>query len=154
MKTQKSFKTVGIVIALAALLGIVLFAIGQKDYGDLRMRSEQAVDAMNKEYAEDTYGGATPEETLQLFTDALKKGDTELASKYFLPEDRGEMKVFLDQLKARDGMKKLFEDMGLLKKTYSENNKVFFSIANNEGIVDVQVVLIQNEKGLWKILQI
>jgi hypothetical protein len=34
----------------------------------------------------DTYGGKTPEETLQLFIDALKAGDIELASKYFALE--------------------------------------------------------------------
>ncbi len=33
---------------------------------------------------EDTYGGKTPEETLQMFIDALKKEDVELASKYFM----------------------------------------------------------------------
>ncbi len=31
----------------------------------------------------DTYGGKTPQETLDLFVDALRKGDVELASKYF-----------------------------------------------------------------------
>lgn len=31
----------------------------------------------------DTYGGATPEETLKLFVEALEKKDYELASKYF-----------------------------------------------------------------------
>jgi len=33
--------------------------------------------------ASDTYGGKTPEETMELYIDALKKGDVELASKYF-----------------------------------------------------------------------
>ena len=37
-------------------------------------------------YKKDTYGGATPEETLALFINALKKGDTDLAAKYFVPE--------------------------------------------------------------------
>jgi len=34
--------------------------------------------------SEDTYGGKTPEETLNLFIEALKKEDLELASKYFV----------------------------------------------------------------------
>ena len=33
----------------------------------------------------DTYGGKTPEETLALFVDALKKKDADLASKYYMP---------------------------------------------------------------------
>ncbi|MCX7589835.1 MAG: hypothetical protein N2Z85_02760, partial [Patescibacteria group bacterium] len=37
-----------------------------------------------KAMKEDTYGGKTPEETLKLFIDALKKEDFDLASKYFV----------------------------------------------------------------------
>ncbi|MEK7143610.1 MAG: hypothetical protein AAB756_02155, partial [Patescibacteria group bacterium] len=40
---------------------------------------------LDEVYKKDTYGGATPEETLALFIDALKKGDTDLAAKYFVP---------------------------------------------------------------------
>ena len=36
----------------------------------------------------DTYGGKTPAETLQLYIDALKKNDLELASKYFIEKYR------------------------------------------------------------------
>ena len=35
----------------------------------------------------DTYGGATPEETLRLFVEALEKRDYVLASKYFVAEE-------------------------------------------------------------------
>ena len=42
-----------------------------------------------KAMREDTYGGKTPEETLNMFIDALKKGDIELASKYFMLDDDG-----------------------------------------------------------------
>ena len=39
-----------------------------------------------KAMKEDTYGGKTPEETLQMFIEALRKEDIELASKYFMIE--------------------------------------------------------------------
>ena len=32
----------------------------------------------------DTYGGKTPQETLQMYISAVEKGDYELASKYFI----------------------------------------------------------------------
>src|SRR3989344_6103524 len=35
----------------------------------------------------DTYGGKTPQETLDLFVAALRAGDVELASKYFLLDE-------------------------------------------------------------------
>ena len=41
---------------------------------------------LNEAYKKDEYGGATPEETLNLFIEALKAGDLELASKYFVVE--------------------------------------------------------------------
>lgn len=41
---------------------------------------------LEKLHEKDTYGGATAEETIQLFVDALKKGDINLASKYFVPQ--------------------------------------------------------------------
>lgn len=41
------------------------------------------IEAYKKNMAADIYGGKTPEETLQMFIDALKQGDIELASKYF-----------------------------------------------------------------------
>lgn len=150
MKTQKSFKTVGIVIALAALLGIVLFAIGQKDYGDLRMRSEQAVDAMNKEYAEDTYGGATPEETLQLFTDALKKGDTELASKYFLPEDQRSQLTRFNKIKNGGTLNVLINAIETRVIDNTEIDVVRYIIVNSEGLGS-PLVLVKSLNENWKI---
>lgn len=40
-------------------------------------------------FRKDTYGGKTPQETLDLFVAALEKDDIELASKYFMPDDNG-----------------------------------------------------------------
>lgn len=46
--------------------------------------------ALEAQYKNDPYGGATPEETLKLFIEALEKKDYTLASNYFLPEKRQE----------------------------------------------------------------
>jgi len=50
---------------------------------------------LEDKYKNDQYGGDTPEETIQLFIDALSNEDVELASKYFVVEKQGEM---LDEL--------------------------------------------------------
>ena len=44
--------------------------------------------ALEAQYKNDPYGGATPEETLKLFIEALEKKDYTLASNYFVPEER------------------------------------------------------------------
>lgn len=54
--------------------------------GWLKMGADQKL--LEAQYKTDTYGGATPEETLRLFVEALEKRDYELAAKYFVPEER------------------------------------------------------------------
>lgn len=54
-----------------------------------------------KPYREDKFGGKTPEETYDLFLDALRKGDTTLASKYFVIEKQESWAKTLEEYKAQ-----------------------------------------------------
>lgn len=54
---------------------------------------------LERKYKEDQYGGATPEETLKLFVEALEKKDFELASKYYVPEKQ---EGFLKKLESEE----------------------------------------------------
>ncbi|MEK7560005.1 MAG: hypothetical protein AAB522_01760, partial [Patescibacteria group bacterium] len=69
---------------------------------DEQKSAEQYLKDLKKAYENDTYGGKTPEETLQLFIDALKKGDIELASKYFVIEKQEDRKESLEKVKSRN----------------------------------------------------
>lgn len=51
---------------------------------------EKEHERMEELYRNDTYGGSTPEETLELFIEALEDKNLELAAKYFLPEKQQE----------------------------------------------------------------
>ena len=53
----------------------------------------------------DTYGGKTPQETLDMFVDALRKEDIELASKYFMLDTDSGSKNYL----SHDGDRALLE---------------------------------------------
>ncbi len=60
-------------------------------------RFEAQVEGVRKEIYDaamaDTYGGKTPQETLQMYIEAVEAGDYELASKYFVEKKReGELK--------------------------------------------------------------
>ncbi|MDP3991334.1 MAG: hypothetical protein Q8P66_00240, partial [Candidatus Colwellbacteria bacterium] len=57
----------------------------QANYDRAIAHQQQFEEAMKN----DTYGGKTPEETLQLFIDALRKDDIELAYKYFILKEDG-----------------------------------------------------------------
>src|SRR3989338_5875636 len=62
---------------------------------------EKAEKAYVEAMTADTYGGKTPQETLDLFVDALKKGDIELASKYFLLDENLSREKWLDSLQKK-----------------------------------------------------
>jgi hypothetical protein len=64
--------------------------------------------------ARDTYGGKTPEETWGMYIDALKKGDVELASKYYQVDQQNEVKDDLEIAKKNNVLPRLIK-IGLLK---------------------------------------
>ena len=87
-------KIIGIVVALALALFVGITALGiywpniqEYRYKLEAERFKKEVDAEKKRIADlekaDTFGGKTPEETFDMFLDALKKNDADLAAKYY-----------------------------------------------------------------------
>lgn len=101
---------------------------------------------LEQRYAEDTYGGATPEETLQLFIAALEAGNIDLASKYFLVEKQEEEKGYLSE-----NIKKVIEESRRLELGRIEENRALFILVNEQNIVEAQVALVRIPNGKWKI---
>lgn len=142
------------------LIGLVVLAVGgymayqlyQLDQG------RKAVDAlakrMNREAEEftrremaDTYGGKTPQETLEMYIAAVEKGDYELASKYFVIGEKEK------ELKSFSGVspEKLLEYVSLLREALKSDGKYdtqhkYFSV---EKPVSVRFILYPN--GIWKL---
>ena len=58
----------------------------------------------------DIYGGKTPEETLAMFVDALKKGDMGLASKYFMLDTNTQSPDYLTRRKWEEILNKVNTD--------------------------------------------
>lgn len=110
---------------------------------------------MEARYRADTYGGETPEETLQLFIDALKKGDIELASKYFVIEDQEKFSEDLEEMKNEDNFARAQADFKKLQLSKNDGERAFFTITNEKNVVEVQVILYRNEvTGKWKIAEL
>lgn len=65
----------------------------------------------NEEARKDTQGGKTPEETYNLFVSALKQGDIELASKYFVLGKQDEELAKLKDTKEKDELQKYTNDL-------------------------------------------
>ena len=126
----------------------------QANYDRAIAHQQQLEEAMRN----DTYGGKTPEETLQLFTEALRKNDIELAYKYFILEENGERDP-----KWREGLIKT-KDAGKLQEVADslsgaepdltgrayENDYKFSVYKNNEfeGYIDMEL---NQYSGVWKI---
>lgn len=71
-----------IFLGLAAQVAIGMY-VKNKTENEKFSKAENALNRLDEALKNDTYGGKTPQETLNMFVDALKKGDVELASKYF-----------------------------------------------------------------------
>ncbi|MSU75420.1 MAG: hypothetical protein EXS55_02825 [Candidatus Magasanikbacteria bacterium] len=77
-----------IIIVAAILVGagivFVLANVAREAWLDYQWqkKTDTFMNALQKPFQEDTYGGKTPEETWALYVDAIKKRDIDLASKY------------------------------------------------------------------------
>jgi len=111
-----------------------------------------------KAMTEDTFGGKTPEETLQMFIEALKKEDVDLASKYFsLGEDGKLRKEIIEGLQKIQEEKKFQVVADIVSKSkfdsrHSSDNTVWFTVENKNGVIEYSVILNLNKySGVWKI---
>ena len=99
-----------------------------------------SVEVLKAEYRNDTYGGATPEETLQLFITAFKASDLELASKYFIIEKQAE---YLAKMQNWVKLGKGEEVVGVISKaswsgdSHSEQDQMDVWGKNNESVLSI-----------------
>ena len=158
------------------VIGVIIFVLGgyvawhQYFSSEARYRQEveksalalpAKLEAYKKAMEADVYGGKTPEETLQLFIDALKKGDIELASKYYiLDSDSAKIDpTHLDSLRKADEEGRLPEIIDLLSMAKRDqgskgasDNDIWFVVTNDNGQVIADPLLRFNKhSGIWKI---
>ena len=110
-----------------------------------------------KAQRDDTYGGKTPEETMQLFIAALEKEDLDLAAKYFsLAEPGVQDPKWIGQLtKAKDDGR-LRDSIKLLKRAKFAGESMpgyaGFDISGSDGSMLYGIDLVKNTySNLWKI---
>ncbi len=126
-------------------------------------RAQAALDEFEEAMRNDTYGGATPEETLQLFIAALEAGDIELASKYFALEDNMNDPDYLTRRKWEEGLRSTQQEGKIqiiisdLKEVRLESVNNFmetawFSVRDVNGEMQHEILLGFNKSsGVWKI---
>lgn len=148
-----AFGMVGLII-LAFLATVAWQFYVNYERGEWEMRLIQAMDEAHKAKlkmeAADTYGGKTPQETLQMYIDAVEKGNYELASKYFVLEKQAkESESFKGANKD-----KISSYLSIVRKSATDNGS--YSASGNYYSFNGSL-LISLEKypsGVWKIIEI
>jgi len=101
----------------------------------------------------DDFGGATPQETMNAFVEALKKGDTELASRYFVFNKQEQMAKELMVGKENKILELLIGDLEKEKKEYKlAESHVRYRTFDENNIAEFSFDLIFNEyTDVWKL---
>ena len=130
----------------------------KQQYYEALEYSRTAKAALKKEkqmLAQDHYGGKTPEETLAMFVEALKKKDAKLAAKYYLPWEWGKaesrMRLLLSKQERYNKFIHTYET-GVIKVVDRAIGKAVKIYENPKDDTPYILEMILNqETGLWKI---
>ncbi|KKP98807.1 MAG: hypothetical protein US71_C0003G0018 [Parcubacteria group bacterium GW2011_GWD2_38_12] len=152
---KKYLKIGGVVLGIILISAFFAFYAYPK-YQDWKFNKElkELTEETNRPYLEDTYGGKTPKETLELFIAAVEKEDFDLASKYFVLSKQEEWKKELIEInnlnKTKDFLKPVAEEIIKL-----ENNDT--GLVNGDKYISKGTILfnlIKYPQGIWKIKEI
>lgn len=166
MENQKSLgKKIkfGVIVSGLVIIGLVSgYVLGVYGYIKIigpylaEIKYKQWLADYLKPYKEDFTGGNTPEETLDLFIAALKKGDMDLASRYFVVEEQENWRRDLNKSKKaniEEWINELKGNRNKWRKEQQGENK--FVIKYNTGMGDNEItnfiVLRKNVNNKWKI---
>ncbi len=154
LKNVLKFLGIGLLIVVLGLA--VLLAVRYMRYRTSpEYQVEQNLKNLEKQYAEDPYGGNTPEETLRLFIDALKKGDTDLAAKYFVLDKQEQWREELAKIKDKGLLNEMVKDLERLKKTKQTEEETFYTLADSNKVVLIEMILDKNQmSSKWKISEL
>jgi len=163
---RRLFVVFGIIaLIVIAVLLIQYFEPEAVERREGRKNTEEFVElyeGWQKQLSEDTYGGETPQETLNMFIEALRNEDLELASKYFAPEmdeENPEKMTWQGHLEYLQGMK----EKGFIQRMVDEfenfdddfrwsENVHWFTFNNEDGSIELEIpVSLNKNSGVWKI---
>lgn len=162
-KKQASFVKSKLALAALVVVGVLIgYEIGIRAYFSYirpyfsGMAYRNYVDAYIQLQLNDYTGGETPEETVDLFIAALKKGDYGLASKYFVISEQEKWRKSFDKPNKENidnWIKELEDNKNSWRKEIQAENKVVFKYNTGAGENEITnfIVLKKNMNNKWKI---
>lgn len=152
LKNIGKFPLIGSVVIILGF-GTLLSYQYLQGKNDPRQRDRELIEAWEKAYREDPYGGITPEETLQLFIDALKKGDTDLATKYFILDEQEEWKKNLERVENEGHLDEMITDLERAERGNNLTEESTRFVVTNEKKQVITIINIgKSLNGKWKIV--
>ena len=168
-KQYKSHMVKFMAVFLAVLVGG--FGLVWLYSGYMKYRDQQRADEQSQRYRDveqryieamtaDTHGGKTPEETLKMFIDALRREDVDLASKYFLLDvsdnlTREKWIKRLNDIKGKNLLGQMAKDLERAKPDPAGplyEGDFGFVVYADDGLVGAQIDMQFNKfSQVWKI---
>lgn len=101
----------------------------------------------------DDFGGNTPEETWEMFLDALRDGDMELASKYFVPRRREEHFEWFKQVQEAGMLEDMIRDLTVSGLDLVSDGEIMveYIVGVVGGDATAVPIFRKNLKNKWKI---
>lgn len=153
----KKIKTI-FVFVFGFLVVLFLAGYGYQKYSDWEFdrETERLKQELERPYLEDTYGGKTPKETLEMFIAAVEKEDFDLASKYFVLSKQEEWREGLIEAHKEKKLNILMEEVRQANKElekakplWETQDDYFFDTETN-----VALDFVKYPKDIWKIQEI
>jgi hypothetical protein len=116
-------------------------------------RAKLTYKKLENEYRNDIYGGTTPEETLQLFIDALRQKNVQKASLYFSLDKREELSKKLEDVEQSGNLQFMTDYLDRAEtpqKLNDENYQVVIPGQDSNALVIINLSL-NTLSGRWKI---
>ena len=146
-------------IVMGLILGIGFFGLWFLSGSEIKIKNQNSAVSPKPQTNEldqfSDIGGKTPQETIGLLASALEKSDLALAVKYFVPENREMESEDLTKLYNANLLGDLIKDLKNLKNGKTVDSRHYlFEVPDESGGTAVEIELIKNEKGLWKIISL
>ena len=140
-----------VLVGVGALYGLRFFS---PEYQQ-EQAAMQRIKEIEDQYKKDMYGGDTPEETIQLFIDALKKEDIDLAAKYFVIDSQQKRYNDLIQLKGENKLGSVIDRLNQLQLTKQNDTQAYFILVGQDKTIISQVIVRKEPKNnRWKITEL
>lgn len=162
-KTGIKYKKIIIVVVVIVVSFSAFIGWGTYKQWQMRRGVEKFAEALKQLEKEDyriamadTYGGKTPQETLQMYIDAVEKGDFELASKFLVEVKREDEVQGLNSLNAKNNLQSFLDILMRAESDGSITEETF----RMKAVVDKEegpyyfVRFVKYPNGVWKITEI